>query len=360
MRNEILAVNIGSSSVKLALFRREQGLTLLREQHDSLPVPKALRSFLTGEESICGVVHRFVHGGSSFLKTTRLTPSVLRALKKLTPLAPLHLPLELQGVDVVRALLGSVPQFATFDTAFHRTMRPEAKQYALPFRLTEKYGIERFGFHGLSHHYLAQVYTEEKGKRHKIITLHMGAGVSLTAIQDGCSVDTSMGFTPTEGVMMATRSGDVDPGVIAFLSKKRKMDAIYTLLNEASGLKGVSGLSGDMRTLLRSTTKRAQYALDLYCYRIAKMVGALMVTLGGVDALLFTGGVGENAAPIREKILKELQFLDFHVDPEKNARQEARVVGVLYPITERNASRTAFVVATHENFLLARELSKVL
>jgi len=273
------------------------------------------------------VGHRVVHGGERFTEAIRIDDEVEAELDRLSELAPLHNPHNLLGIRVARERLPNLPQVAVFDTAFHSTLPPHAFHYALPPRAYAEYGIRRYGFHGTSHGHVLKRSSEWLGvpaPSLRLISLHLGNGASVCAIQAGQSVDTSMGFTPLEGLVMGTRSGDVDPAAVLYLMDREKLSVGETvrLLNESSGLEALSGQSRDLRNLLAAEAdgdSRAELALAVYVHRIRKYVGAYAAVLGGIDVLSFTGGVGENSPEIRARILKGLGFLGLHIDPERNA-----------------------------------------
>ena len=271
---------------------------------------------------IAAAGHRIVHGGERFSAPTRLDEAVLRTLDTFVPLAPLHQPHNLRAVRAVAALMPDVPQVGCFDTAFHRTQPALAQAFALPRRLSAE-GIKRYGFHGLSYDYVARQLPEVIGERAKgaVVIAHLGNGASMCALREGKSVASTMGFTALEGLMMGTRSGSLDPGVMLYLMEQKGMDtkALTRLLYKESGLLGVSGISQDMRTLLASEAPEAKEAVDLFCYRIARELGSLAAAAGGLDALVFTGGIGEHAAPVREQVAAWSAWLGITIDPAANA-----------------------------------------
>ncbi len=271
---------------------------------------------------IAAAGHRIVHGGERFSAPTRLDEAVLRTLDTFVPLAPLHQPHNLRAVRAVAALMPDVPQVGCFDTAFHRTQPALAQAFALPRRLSTE-GIKRYGFHGLSYDYVARQLPALIGERAKgaVVIAHLGNGASMCALREGKSVASTMGFTALEGLMMGTRSGSLDPGVMLYLMEQKGMDtkALTRLLYKESGLLGVSGISQDMRTLLASEAPEAKEAVDLFCYRIARELGSLAAAAGGLDALVFTGGIGEHAAPVREQVAAWSAWLGITIDPAANA-----------------------------------------
>ncbi len=278
-------------------------------------------------EDIDAVGHRMVHGGEKFSASTLLTPEVLETFEACNDLAPLHNPANLKGVNAVKEVAPEIPQVGVFDTAFHQTMPDYAYMYAIPYELYEKYGIRRYGFHGTSHRYITKRALEMLGipaEGSKIITCHIGNGGSCAAVKDGKSIDTSMGLTPLAGLMMGTRSGDIDPGAIPFIMDKMGLDThgLSDLLNKKSGMAGVSGVSSDMREVKAEAdagNKRAILANTMYFYRIKKYIGEYAAAMGGVDVIIFAGGVGENQADCREAVLEGLEFMGVKLDKEKNA-----------------------------------------
>ncbi len=278
-------------------------------------------------EEIDAVGHRMVHGGEKFSASTLLTDEVLETFEACNDLAPLHNPANLKGVNAVKEVAPEMPQVGVFDTAFHQTMPDYAYMYAVPYELYEKFGVRRYGFHGTSHRYITKRAIEMMGvpaEGSKIITCHIGNGGSCAAVKDGKSIDTSMGLTPLAGLMMGTRSGDIDPGAIPFIMDKMGLDAqgLSDLLNKKSGVAGISGVSSDMREVKAAAdggNKRAELANTMYFYRIKKYIGAYAAAMGGVDAIVFAGGVGENQADCRLAVLEGLEFLGVELDKEKNA-----------------------------------------
>lgn len=344
---QVLVCNCGSSSVKIDVFTAEKSPVLLatasverlnetnahatfrsdgRDKIDAqLSNPgytgairwvaeKLATSGLFAAEGRLAIGHRVVHGGANFSSTVLIDKENLRRIEECIPLAPLHNPPNLEGIRVLMELY-PVPQYAVFDTAFHTTLPDYAKTYAMPVALAEKYGIHRYGFHGMSHHYVAGQAAEKLGKKLadvNLVTLHLGNGCSACAVRGGTSVDTSMGFTPLEGLVMGTRSGDLDPAIVAFLARHENLsaEAVDHMLSHDSGLKGLAGV-GDMREIVsRAATgdAAADLALGVFCYRVKKYIGAYAAVLGRVDAIVFTGGIGENSALVREKCVAGLPF----------------------------------------------------
>ena len=289
-------------------------------------------SVLRSLDELDAVGHRMVHGGEKFNKSVLLTPQVMEAFAACNDLAPLHNPANIKGVNAVSALLPNIPQVGVFDTAFHQTMPDYAYMYALPYELYAKYGVRRYGFHGTSHRYVSQRVCEFLGVKpegKKIITCHIGNGASIAAVKDGKCVDTSMGLTPLEGLIMDTRSGDIDAGAVTFLMDKLGLDTkgISNLLNKQSGLLGVSEGSSDFRDILAGIANgndKARLAKEMYCYRIKKYIGEYAAAMGGVDIILFTGGAGENQYEVREGATKGLEFMGIKLDDAKNKACRAK------------------------------------
>lgn len=331
---QLLTINTGSSSVRLAAFeihaRRVKKIAEARQTHDANPSAAAvIRGFLNdrGLSDMAAVVHRVVHGGAHLTTTRMIDSRVEREIEALAPLAPLHNPRALAWIAAARQTIKTAPQIAVFDTAFFADLPLVAAQYALPRELVERHRIRRYGFHGLAHEAMWRAWKDRRpdgGPR--VISLQLGAGCSITATFNGQARDTSMGFSPLEGLVMATRSGDIDPGLAAFLYDAAGLSPhdLNTLLNRTSGLIGVSSLSGDMRELVQADTPEARLAVDLYCYRARKYIGAYLAVLGGTDAILFGGGVGENMALVRERILTGWDWLGLRLDTARNANAIGR------------------------------------
>ena len=311
---------------------------------------------------ISAIGHRVVHGGEDFRESTRITPPVIEAIKRNIPLAPLHNPANLDGIRVAMEIFPAVPQVAVFDTAFHQTMPPRAFLYAIPYALYEQDRVRRYGFHGTSHRFVAGECARLLNKplaQCNLITIHLGNGCSMTAIANGVSVDTSLGMTPLEGLVMGTRSGDVDPALHLFLKQNKGMDleAIDALLNKESGLKGLCGMN-DMRDIHRAVEAgdaRAALALAVQTYRNRKYIGAFMAVLGRVDGIVFTAGIGENDAIVRAESLQGLEFLGVRLDQEENSlrSKQARC------ISSEESKVQVFVIPTNEELAIAREVAKV-
>lgn len=315
---------------------------------------------------IGAVGHRVVHGGEQFVHSVAIDDAVLRGIEDTIELAPLHNPANLRGIQAVRAVLGAgVPQVAVFDTAFHHTLPERAYLYAIPYSLYRRHRVRRYGFHGTSHRYLAYRWRQLTGRPRegsRLITLHLGNGCSACAIRDGDSVDTSMGFTPLEGLPMGTRSGDLDPAILDFIAEKEglTLSQVETLLNKQSGLLGISGLTHDMRELLAEADehddRRAWLAIEMFAYRVRKYVGSYLAALGGADAVVFAGGVGENAPAIRRAVLDGLQWAGIHLDDAANA---AAVGGREGRISPQGATPEVWVIPTDEELLIARDAFRV-
>jgi acetate kinase len=310
------------------------------------------------------VGHRVVHGGDLFTSPVLIDDGVTAGLERLIPLAPLHNPAALSGIRAARAILGTaVPMVAVFDTSFHQSLPPYAATYAIPYELTERYRIRRWGFHGLAHRYAALRYSEITAsplERNRIVTLHLGNGCSATAILGGYSVDTSMGFTPLEGLVMGTRSGDLDPAIVGYLAANEKVTIIEveSWLNHRSGLLGISGVSNDMRKLVEQAdhNPRARLALDIFCYRARKYLGAYITALGGADAVVFSGGIGENQPLIRKKICTAMEWCGLVVEEALNDATAGREACISAP----GARIHAYVIPTDEEALIARDTADLI
>jgi acetate kinase len=310
---------------------------------------------------IAMVGHRVVHGGQEYEESTLISAAVKAAIKNLCILAPAHNPANLEGIEVAERLLPTVPQVAVFDTAFHRQMPLPAAVYPGPYEWFEQ-GIRRYGFHGISYQYCTQRAAQLLGKDLKslrLIVCHLGNGCSLAAIQEGRSIDTTMGFTPMEGAMMGSRSGSIDPGILLYLLREKGYSAeqVDTTLNKASGLKGVSGVSSDMRQIMQAIAEgniRAKLAFDIYVHRLRFFLGAMLAVLGGADALVFTGGVGEHSAAVRAGVCEPFGFLGLKLDAEKNALSPADE-----DIATPDSSVRALIIHTEEDWVIAQECWKV-
>lgn len=314
-------------------------------------------------EEIDAVGHRMVHGGEKFSASTLLTPEVLETFEACNDLAPLHNPANLKGVNAVKEVAPDMPQVGVFDTAFHQTMPDYAYMYAVPYELYEKYGVRRYGFHGTSHRYITKRALEMLGipaEGSKIITCHIGNGGSCAAVKDGKSIDTSMGLTPLAGLMMGTRSGDIDPGAIPFIMDKMGLDAqgISDLLNKKSGVLGISGVSSDMREVKAAAeagNKRAELANTMYFYRIKKYIGEYAAAMGGVDVIIFAGGVGENQADCRETVLEGLEFMGVELDKEVNARTRGEEAILSTPTSKVKV----LLIPTDEELMIASDTYEI-
>ncbi|MBI5389308.1 acetate kinase [Candidatus Woesearchaeota archaeon] len=376
---KILVINAGSSSIKYALFFKEKvlsrglidrigirGSTFSADGKTTgvnIPFHEAgfrlLFAYLQESKKIqslkdIGAVgHRVVHGGATFKKSVSITPDVKAAIRKSFAIAPLHNPPNYEGILICEKILDSVPQVAVFDTAFHHNMPAKAYTYAIPRMLAAKYGIRKYGFHGTSHQYVcneaARVLRTPISKL-KLISCHLGNGCSVAAVKGGRSVDTSMGFTPLEGLVMGTRSGDIDPALVSFLIEHehlttKEMDA---LLNKQSGMLGISGISRDFRELLSSGKKEAALAVDVFVYRLAKYIGAYTAAMQGCDAIIFTAGIGENSAVVREKTCNYLKYAGLLLDRQKNQKNK--------PIISSPRSKMkVLVIPTQEDMMIMRE-----
>lgn len=333
----------------------KQAIGVLAAQHGLLP---------NGIADLGCIGHRVVHGGLAFTQPVRIDQAVKDKIRECFPLAPLHNPPNLMGIEACERLLPDLPQVAVFDTAFHQTMPKAAHLYALPLAFARDHAIRRYGFHGISHQYVSEQaarHLAERGPGLRLVTCHLGNGASVTAVQDGRSVDTSMGMTPLEGLVMGTRSGDLDAGVIIHLSRALglSIEQIDTLLNRKSGMLGLSGLSNDMReieTAAASGNEQAALALEIYCYRLRKYIGAYGAAMGGLDAVVFTAGIGENSPIVREKSCERLGFLGLELDRQANA-ELARGVPVSDIATPASRVRV-LVIPTNEELMIAREAAR--
>ena len=362
----VLTVNAGSSSLKLRLLDgadtivAEDELQAPRAEIDHAQLERALASAL-GDAQAVG--HRIVHGGQRFRSAVRIDPEVETALRELTDLAPLHQPKSLVAMDAVAAVLPGLPAVACFDTAFHATLPAAAATYALPARWSDRWGLRRYGFHGLSHASVARRSPELLGRsveRVRIVSCHLGAGASLCAIRDGSSLDTTMGFTPLEGLVMATRSGSVDPGLMLWLMEREGLSAreLAEALEHQSGLLGLCG-TADMRELLAQVDRGhapARGALEVYLHRLRAGIAAMAASLGGLDALVFTGGVGERSRQVRALAVEGLGFLGIAIDAERNAAVE----GPDGEVTLAGSPVRTLVLATREDLEIARQTRAVL
>ncbi len=315
-----------------------------------------------GLDEIEAVGHRVVHGGEQFSHSAIIDADVLRGIEETIDLAPLHNPHNLKGIQAARQALGpKIPQVAVFDTSFHSTLPEHAYLYAIPYSLYRRHKVRRYGFHGTSHRYVAYRYRKLTGaarETSRLITLHLGNGCSACAIDRGNSVDTSMGFTPLEGLVMGTRSGDLDPAILEFIAVKEglSISEVDTLLNKQSGLLGISGLTHDMRDLLAEerehADRRARLAIEIFCYRLRKYIGAYLAAMGGADAVVFAGGIGEHSPEIRARVIDGMSWAGLELDPDAN---RAMVGGTEGPISRAGSRLTAWVIPTDEELLVARD-----
>jgi len=318
---------------------------------------------LTDFNELAGIGHRVVHGGEAFQQPVRIDETVLATIEALIPLAPLHNPANLTGIRVAMEHASHIPQVAVFDTAFHQSMPEHAYLYALPYRLYEQQRVRRYGFHGTSHAYVARQaasYLDKPVEELNIITLHLGNGASAAAIRGGLCIDTSMGMTPLEGLVMGTRSGDLDPAILFFLKRENglDMDALDTLLNKQSGLKGICG-DNDMRRIseaAKSGDRQARLALAMFCYRIKKYIGAYMATLGGVDCIVFTGGIGENSATVRKMSCQGMERLGLILDEDKNSIRQEEIL----EIQAAESRISLLVIPTDEEYEIASQTLQVI
>ena len=384
---KVLVLNCGSSSIKYKLFDMDHKAVIaqggiekigLKDSFLKLTLPNGEKKILekdlqtlTGAEygvvksmdEIDAVGHRMVHGGEKFSQSVLLTPEVLAAFEACNDLAPLHNPANLKGVHAISAILPNVPQVGVFDTAFHQTMPDYAYMYAVPYELYQKYGVRRYGFHGTSHRYVSKRVCEFLGVKpegQRIITCHIGNGGSITAIKDGKSVDTSMGLTPLEGLMMGTRSGDIDGGAVTYIMEKEHLDAagMSNLLNKKSGVLGIFGESSDMRDLEAAAAAgnpKALLAERMYFYRMKKYIGSYAAALGGVDIIVFTGGVGENQASARWAACEGLEFMGIKLDAERN-----KVRGEEAIISTDDSQVKVVVIPTDEELMIASDTMSIL
>ncbi|MCR4718149.1 MAG: acetate kinase [Firmicutes bacterium] len=316
---------------------------------------------ISSMDEISGVGHRIVHGGENFADSCLINDEVMKAIKDCIPLAPLHNPANIVGYEACKALMPNVPQAAVFDTAFHQTMPQKAYMYAIPYELYEKNKIRKYGFHGTSHKFVSKEAEEMMGRKDlKLITCHLGNGSSVSAVVNGKCVDTSMGFTPLDGVIMGTRSGSLDPAVVTYLINNCGMTAseVDSMLNKKSGVLGVSGFSSDFRDLTDAANngnERAALAVDMFCYSVKKLIGTYAAAMGGVDALVFTGGIGENDAAYRLAITEGLEFMGIKIDKEKN-----NIRGVKRDVSADGAKVRTLVIPTNEELMIALDTQRLI
>ena len=396
---KILVLNCGSSSIKYQLFDMTSkdviakgivekiGMTgsflkHTKQNGDKVKLEGEILDHQAGIEYILGVMvsdkhgclktleeidavgHRVVHGGEKFNSSVLITTEVKKEIESCIELAPLHNPPNLKGIEAMSNLLSNVPQVAVFDTAFHQTMPQQSYMYAIPYSLYKKYGIRRYGFHGTSHLYVSRRACEILGvdiNKQKIITCHLGNGASIAAIKDGKSFDTSMGLTPVEGLIMGTRTGDLDVGVLTFIMDKEEIgfQAANTLVNKHSGMLGITGVSSDMREVeeaAEANNERAQLGLDMYHYRIRKYIGAYAAALGGADIVVFTGGIGENGSESREEICQGFEYMGMEFDKSKNEGKRGKEM----VISKDSSKVTIIVVPTNEELVIANDTERIL
>jgi acetate kinase len=391
----VLVLNSGSSSVKFALVRTGSGKRVMAGIGERLGTPEALlrvqkfpapavderlpegthravvarvlehtTAAMDGGLRLLGAGHRVVHGGEQFSSSILVNDAVIAALRSFSHLAPLHNPANIAGIEAVRAVLPDLPQVAVFDTAFHQTMPPHAYRYAVPEDWYRKYAVRRYGFHGTSHRFVSERAATMLGRplrELRLVTAHLGNGCSASAVRNGASVDTTMGLTPLEGLVMGTRSGDVDPGLLGYMAERTglSVDKLTHALNMDSGLQGLAGVGNDMRTVVAAAAEgneRALLALEVFVYRLAKAIAGLVVALDRLDALVFTGGIGENSAVVRGLVLSRLGFLGLAVDAVANAdhgRHTGGRVSLAGPVV-------ALVVPTDEELMIARDTVHVI
>lgn len=392
----VLVINSGSSSLKFAVIDSQTGDAIISGLGECFGLPEAVISWkyngdkteevitapdnhhqhainrivdlmdtLGFSKDIVAVGHRIVHGGEKFTSTVRIDDKVLAEIESLSDLAPLHNPAGAKGIQASMLAFPELPQFAVFDTAFHQTMPRKAFTGAIAHELYEQYGIRRYGFHGTSHYYVsreAAKMLEKKAEESNFISVHLGNGASVCAIRDGQSVDTSMGFTPLAGLMMGTRSGDLDPGIIEFLMKKGwSQEQVFEALNKKSGFLGVSGLTSDARGILDAMEQGhegAKLAFEVFTYRVAKYIGSYLIPLDSLDAIIFTGGIGENSLPIRREILNNLKLLGFVEDEKGN--EEARFGSAGIIAQSELLGAVAMVIPTNEEYVIARQSVELL
>jgi acetate kinase len=386
---KVLVINTGSSTVKFGLIESDGEAVLLEGLADWSAHPARLEVRRPGSpaasvplnagspsdavarilghlgphdlDGVAGVGHRVVHGGPVYVTSVRITPEVKVRLAALAEMAPLHNPINLEGIEAAERALPQVPQVAVFDTAFHATLSEAARTYAIPYEWTEQ-GLRRYGFHGLSHAYCADRAARLLGRGPaglRLVVCHLGNGASLSAVRDGLCVDTSMGFTPLDGLVMGTRSGSVDPGLLVHALRHKSLDAddLDRVLNRESGLLGISGLSGDMREVQAAMAgnARARLAFDVFVHRLRQTIGAMAAMLGGVDALVFTAGIGEHSAAVRAAACRDLEFLGLEIHPQANAGCKPDA-----DIAASQSRGRILVIATREDLTVVRETVRVL
>jgi len=394
---KVLVLNCGSSSVKYQFISTEEKKVLAKGLIERIGSSSAILTHsrydgdtikITGEildhdiaieyviavllsknhgvikdrNEIEAIGHRVVHGGEDFSGSVLITDKVIQTLKDNIELAPLHNPPNIKGIIACQKHLPGIPQVGVFDTAFHQKMPPKAYLYGIPYLLYKKYKIRRYGFHGTSHFFVSKRVAElmnQPYEKLKIITCHLGNGCSIAAIDRGISIDTSMGFTPLEGLLMGTRCGDLDPSIPLHVMGKEELTLaeVNTMLNKHSGLMGISGVSNDMREIIKSMNEgneRSKYAFEVFCYRIKKYIGAYAAALGGIDAVVFTGGIGENSSEVRKEVLSNLEFLGIELDDEKNLINNGERI-----ITKDHSKVKVFVIPTNEELVIALDTAQI-
>ncbi|MBA4250375.1 MAG: acetate kinase [Chlorobiaceae bacterium] len=392
---KVLVLNCGSSSIKYQFIDTEKGYSLAKGQVERIGMSGAVlthtrwdgdsvrivgdildhtqgieyvlavmlsknHGVIEDKDDIDAVGHRVVHGGEDFSGSVLITDEVIKVLQQNIELAPLHNPPNIKGIQAVTRLLPNIQQAGVFDTSFHVKMPPKAYLYGIPYELYKRYKIRRYGFHGTSHRYVSEQAALKLGKdikELKIITAHLGNGCSMAAVKNGQSVDTSMGFTPLEGLLMGTRAGDIDPSIVLYIMGKEDLafSEASTLLNKHSGLIGVSGESSDMReiiTAVKEGNKKAKYAFDIFNYRVKKYIGAYASAMGGVDAVVFTGGIGENALDVRSEVCSEMEFIGIEFDEEKNSKNETI-------ISKETSKVKVLVIPTNEELVIALDTAQI-
>ncbi|MBB6446264.1 acetate kinase [Bacillus benzoevorans] len=392
--SKIIAINAGSSSLKFQLINMPEETIITKGLVERIGLPNSIftitvagekkketREISNHEEAvqillkklidyriiqsfseIDGVGHRVTHGGELFKESTLVTEEALMKLKPLAELAPLHNPANILGIKAFQRILGNVPSVMVFDTAFHQTMPESSYLYSLPYQYYQEYGIRKYGFHGTSHNYVSQRAADLLGKpieRLRIISCHLGNGASIAAIEGGKSIDTSMGFTPLEGVVMGTRSGSIDPAIIPFVMMKtgKSVDEVLTMLNKESGLLGISGFSSDLRDIevkAEQGDERAELALDIFAGRIQQYIGSYSARMNGVDAIIFTAGIGENSATIRARVLNGLEYMGVYWDVDQNQIASGEMM-ISYP----HSPVQVMTIPTNEEIMIARDVQKI-
>ena len=393
----VLVVNCGSSSLKYQLIDMEHEVVLAKGQFEKIDSDDAIfthrrpdadkleriepvadhkvalqvlldilvdpeHGVIGSMDEIDAVGHRVVHGAEKFADSVLITPAVMEALEECAKIAPLHNPPNIQGIEACQKIMPNVPQVGVFDTAFHQTMPAEAFLYGLPYEAYTDLGVRRYGFHGTSHKYVAQRVAELMGKHMsdlRIVSCHLGNGSSVTAIKGGRSIDTSMGFTPLSGLIMGTRCGDIDPAIVPYLMEKWDMTyhEIDAIMNKKSGVFGISGVSNDFRVIEEAAeagNKRAQLALDMFHYKVRATIGAYVAVMGGVDAIVFTAGIGENGIGNRDAICNGLEYLGTRIDPERN-----NVRGKEQEISAEGSKVKIFAIPTNEEIMIARDTKRI-